>query len=75
MNEDLIRQVKMWMVEEKADLIFSYLSGELIESETLQTIRNHGVPLINLTLNDKEHFVGTIKRGLALGARDICRFF
>jgi len=75
MNEALIDRVKMWMAEEKVDLIFSYLSGELIEPQTLQAIRSHGVPLINLALNDKEHFVGKVKSGRAGGARDICRYF
>lgn len=75
MNTDLIRQVNIWMAEEKADVIFTYLSGELVEPETLQAIRSHGVPLINLALNDKEHFVGKVKKGRAYGARDICRYF
>lgn len=75
MNRDLIGQVEKWMAEEKADVIFSYLSGELVEPATLQSIRSHGVPLINLALNDKEHFVGKIKNGRAYGARDICRHF
>jgi hypothetical protein len=75
MNRDLIRQVNTWMAEEKADVIFTYLSGELVEPETLQAIRSHGIPLINLALNDKEHFVGKVRNGRAWGARDICRHF
>ena len=75
MNSALINQVNKWLAEEKADLIFSYLSGELIEPETLQTIRSHKVPIINLALNDKEHFVGKSKSGRAWGSRDICRDF
>ena len=75
MNRDLIRQINTWMVEEKADVIFSYLSGELVEPATLLAIGRHGVPLVNLALNDKEHFVGKIRSGRAFGARDICRHF
>jgi hypothetical protein len=75
MNRDLVRQVSTWMAEEKADVIFAYLSGEIVEPATLQEIRGHGVPLINLALNDKEHFVGKVKKGRAWGARDICRYF
>lgn len=75
MNRDLIRQINTWMVEEKADVIFSYLSGELVEPATLLAIGLHGVPLVNLALNDKEHFVGKIRSGRAFGARDICRHF
>ncbi|PKN76346.1 MAG: hypothetical protein CVU52_05205 [Deltaproteobacteria bacterium HGW-Deltaproteobacteria-10] len=75
MNSDLIRQVNTWMAEEKADVIFAYLSGELVEPATLQEIRRHGVPLVNLALNDKEHFIGKIRSGRAFGARDICRHF
>lgn len=75
MNRDLIRQINTWLAEEKADVIFAYLSGELVEPATLQAIGRHGVPLVNLALNDKEHFVGKIRSGRALGARDICRYF
>jgi hypothetical protein len=75
MNRDLIRQVNTWMAEEKADVIFTYLSGELVEPETLQAIRSHGIPLINLALNDKQHLVGKVRNGRAWGARDICRHF
>lgn len=75
MNQDLIYRINTWMDEEKADVIFSYLSGEIIEPEILQAIRSHGVPLVNLALNDKEHFVGKIRFGRAFGARDICRYF
>jgi spore maturation protein CgeB len=75
MNKALINQIDAWIEEEKADVIFAYLSGELVEPEILQTIRSHGVPLVNLALNDKEHFVGKIRFGCAFGARDICRCF
>jgi spore maturation protein CgeB len=75
MNRDLIRQVNAWMAEEKADVIFAYLSEELVEPATLQAIRSHGVPLVNLALNDKEHFVGKVKNGRAYGVRDICHYF
>ncbi len=75
MNKDLIRQINVWMAKEKADVIFTYLSGELVEPATLGALRSHGVPLVNLALNDKEHFVGKIRSGRAFGARDICRYF
>jgi spore maturation protein CgeB len=75
MNSALINQVNKWMTEEKADVIFTYLSGELVEPATLQAIGSHGAPLVNLALNDKEHFVGKVKNGRAYGARDICRYF
>lgn len=75
MNEDLLYKINKWMEEEKADVIFAYLSGEVVEPEILQAIRRHGVPLVNLALNDKEHFVGKIRFGRAFGARDICRCF
>jgi spore maturation protein CgeB len=75
MNEALISRVNMWMAGKKADAIFTYLSGELVEAETLEEIRSHKVPIINLALNDKEHFVGKIRNNQAWGARDICRHF
>jgi hypothetical protein len=34
-----------------------------------------GIPMLNLTLNDKEHFVGKVRNGQAMGSRDICRYF
>jgi hypothetical protein len=33
------------------------------------------VPMIHFSLNDKEHFVGKVRGGLAFGSRDICRWF
>jgi Uncharacterized protein conserved in bacteria len=63
------------MNENRADVIFAYLSGELIEPETLRVIRDYGVPMFNLALNDRECFVGKIKGGQAGGARDICGQF
>ena len=75
MNLALVDQVSKWMIDDRADVIFTYLSGELVEPETVRAISNHGVPMINLTLNDKEHFIGKIKSGRAWGARDICRYF
>jgi hypothetical protein len=75
MNENLINLINIWMVEEKADAIFTYLSGELVEPDTIREIRSHNVPMINLALNDKEYFVGKIRNNRAWGSRDICRHF
>lgn len=75
MNRALINHINKWMAENKADVIFTYLSGELVYPETLQTIRKHAVPIVNLALNDKEHFVGKVRGGVAWGVRDICRYF
>ena len=75
MNQDLINQINTWMAEEKADAIFTYLSGERVEPDAVKEIRAHNVPIINLALNDKEHFVGKIRNRRAWGARDICRHF
>jgi spore maturation protein CgeB len=74
-NKNLINHLNKLIVAEKADIIFTYLSGELVEPVTMQIIRNQGVPLVNLALNDKEHFVGKVKKGRAWGARDICSYF
>ncbi len=75
MNRALSDKVKTWVHESRADVIFMYVSGELVEPETLTTLSDLGVPMINLALNDKEHFVGKIRSGRAFGARDICRYF
>ncbi|OPY92118.1 MAG: Spore protein YkvP [Syntrophaceae bacterium PtaU1.Bin231] len=75
MNRDLAERVRSWVARERADVIFTYLSGALVFPETLRSLRDCGVPLVNLSLNDKENFVGKIRRGLAMGSRDICRCF
>jgi hypothetical protein len=75
MNKTLIEKIRTWMAEEPADVIFMYVSGELVEPDTLLALRSFGVPMINLALNDKEHFIGKIRSGRAFGARDICRYF
>ena len=75
MNRDLVEQVRLWVKEGGADVVFAYLSGALVSTETLGLLREFGVPLVNLSLNDKENFVGKVRRGLAMGSRDIGRFF
>jgi hypothetical protein len=75
MNDELIRRVKLWIREDSTDVIFTYLSGEIVTPETVREIANIGIPMVNLCLNDKEAFVGKVKNGLAMGARDISRYF
>jgi spore maturation protein CgeB len=75
MNRDLLACVGRWVAEERPDVIFTYLSGDLVYPETVRALRAFGAPLIHLGLNDKEHFVGKVSGGLAFGSRDICRHF
>jgi len=75
MNRKLIEQVGYWAKAEKPDVIFTYLSGEIVYPETIQSLRSWGIPLIHFSLNDKEHFVGKVRGGLAFGSRDICSLF
>ncbi len=75
MNRYLMKHVEQWVTQDTTDVIFTYLSGELVSPETVRALRNFGVPIVNLALNDKEHFVGKIRNGQAMGSRDICRFF
>lgn len=75
MNRELIDRVGRWIKENNIDVIFAYLSGELVTPETMRALKAVGVPMINLALNDKEHFVGKIRHGQAMGSRDICRYF
>ncbi|MBU1184892.1 MAG: glycosyltransferase, partial [Proteobacteria bacterium] len=75
MNRDLAARVGCWVGEERPDVIFTYLSGELVSPETVRALRAYGAPMIHFSLNDKEHFVGKVRGGLAFGSRDICRFF
>jgi spore maturation protein CgeB len=58
------------------DVAFTYLSGEQMTPASMEALRTATrAPLVNLALNDKETFVGKIRRGQAMGARDICRWF
>lgn len=75
MNEGLLRTVHAWAVERPFDVVFSYLSGGQVSSGTLVKLHGLGAPMVNLALNDKETFVGKIRSGHAVGARDICRYF
>lgn len=75
MNRDLIERVSAWMAEAPFRVIFTYLSGEQVTPQAMETLRAFKVPIVNLSLNDKEHFVGKIRGGQAMGMRDICRYF
>ena len=75
MNRDLIQRVKKWVRDDDTDVIFTYLSGEVVTPDTARQIATMGVPMINISLNDKEAFVGKVEKGLARGTRDICRYF
>jgi hypothetical protein len=75
MNQDLIDRVKGWIREDSTDVIFAYLSGEIVTPSTVERIGALGVPAVNMSLNDKETFVGRVKNGQAKGSRDICRYF
>jgi spore maturation protein CgeB len=75
MNRSLVKRVEQWTKQDTTDVVFTYLSGELVTPETVRALRNCGAPLVNLALNDKEHFVGKIRHGQAMGSRDICRHF
>jgi spore maturation protein CgeB len=75
MNEDLLTTVTTRAADRPFDTVFTYLSGEQVAPETVAALRGLGVPIINLSLNDKEGFVGRIRDGAATGVRDICRHF
>jgi spore maturation protein CgeB len=75
MNRDLIERIKRHTEEETIDVIFSYLTGEIVFPETVQKLSLLGVPMVNICLNDKEAFIGKIRQGQAMGSRDICRYF
>jgi hypothetical protein len=58
--------------EHRYDVVFTYLSGGQMTPALRDAIR---APIVNLALNDKEAFVGKVRRGRASGNRDICRLF
>ena len=75
MNKALLDRVRRWVREDGVDVIFCYLSGETVSPETVREMADLGVPMVNLALNDKEAFVGPVRGGQVVGARDICRHF
>jgi len=75
LNRALPVKMREWMEREPADFIFMYVTGELIDPETLAALRGLGVPMVNMGHDDKRLFVGKVRGGLAFGARDICRYF
>jgi glycosyltransferase involved in cell wall biosynthesis len=75
MNRDLLGFARDLMRERPVHVVFTYLSGELVTPETVRELSNLGAPMVNLSLNDKEGFVGRVREGVATGVRDICRYF
>ena len=75
MNRDLIKTLSQWCRRHPVDVIFTYLSGENVTPATVQKMSSLGIPMVNMYLNDKENFVGKAYKGLALGTRDIGRYF
>ena len=75
MNRNLLQRVAALMHDGGIDVLFAYLSGEQVGTETMAALQARQIPMINLALNDKENFVGKIRSGEAMGVRDICRFF
>jgi len=57
------------------DAVFTYLSGEQVGPRTIEQLRSLRRPLVNLSLNDKESFVGHERDGVACGMRDIAPYF
>lgn len=75
MNAGLLDRARNLAAERPFDVVFSYLSGGQVATDTLNGLRSLGAPMVNLALNDKESFVGKMRGGGAEGARDICRYF
>ncbi len=75
MNDDLVDWAEKSARTTGTDVVFAYLSGEIVTAETVCKIRGLGVPMVNMFLNDKEGFVGKVRKGRAMGSRDICRYF
>ena len=75
MNKDLVSRVKQWIREDSTDVIFTYLSGGLVSPNTIRELSSFGVPTVNLSLNDKETFIGKTKKGQPIGMKNISRYF
>jgi hypothetical protein len=75
MNQALESRVERWIREHSIDVIFTYISGAILEADTARKLSVFGIPMVNMSLNDKETFVGKVRNGQAIGSRDICRYF
>jgi len=73
--DDLLSTLLGWTQGHSIDVVFAYVSGENVSASTVSKMRDMGIPMINMFLNDKEAFVGKIRKGEASGSRDICRYF
>jgi hypothetical protein len=56
MNRDLLEFARALSKKRPLGFIFTYLSGELVTPETVRELSNHGAPMVNLALNDREAF-------------------
>ncbi len=74
-GEGIVRFVESCLADGPVDVVFSYLSGEIVDPGAVRRLRDLRVPLVNLSLNDKEWFVGKTRDGAVTGMRDICRHF
>lgn len=75
LRETVIARAEQAHRQRPIDAIFAYVSGEHVTPDLLVQLRNLGAPMVNLSLNDKEWFVGRIRGGRAHGVRDICSHF
>lgn len=76
-NRDLLATAAAWAAARPFDAIFMYVSGDQLDPDTVEGLRELGAPIVNLSLNDKESFVGKKKgrNGPTTGVRDLCRHF
>lgn len=75
MHTMLLTTARHWSREQAFDVIFTYLSGEQATPKLMLGLRELKAPIVNLALNDKELFVGKVRRGHAAGSRDISQYF
>jgi spore maturation protein CgeB len=75
MNTGLLNKARDLNKARPFDVVFTYLSGEQATPKMIKGLRELGAPMVNLSLNDKESFIGKVRGGHAAGMRDICRYF
>lgn len=74
-NEGLIDAASKSAAARPFDAVFTYLAGGHVTKETVLKLRELGGPVVNLSLNDKESFIGKLNGKAATGMRDICSGF
>lgn len=75
MNHNLLKAVQSAHKDKPIDLFFGYLSGRWVFPGTLRAIREMGIPLLNICLDDRTKFYSSLEPTGYAGMADIASTF